>query len=279
MPPRSPRGSCRSRHARRIVLADGRFAPALSDFGTAAGLEILDLAALLERDPEASLALLRAPGDDADDRYALLADAFATGGVLLRVAAGCEIAEPIYLVHSRPPRAPAVHQARVVDRAPAPARASRSSSISSSLGDAAALGNLAARSHGRRRSPTSPTCGCTSTDAEAAQVETCVVRLAARSRYAQHLLALGGKVLRSDLARRARGRARSLPARRTVPGGRRAPGGPRHAGRAPRRRDGDGAGVPRHRRRPRPRRVQRPDRRARDARRARTRASRAATCC
>ena len=50
MPPHSPRGSCRSANARRVVLADGRFAPGLSDFGTAAGLEILDLAALLERD-------------------------------------------------------------------------------------------------------------------------------------------------------------------------------------------------------------------------------------
>ena len=50
MPPPSPRGSCRSASARRVVLVDGRFAPGLSDFGVAAGLEILDLAALLERD-------------------------------------------------------------------------------------------------------------------------------------------------------------------------------------------------------------------------------------
>ena len=72
-------------HARRVVLVDGRLALRHSDFGIATGLEILDLAALLERDPDASLALLRAPGDDPDDRFALLADAFATGGVLVRV--------------------------------------------------------------------------------------------------------------------------------------------------------------------------------------------------
>ena len=47
---------------------------------------------------------------------------------------------------------------------------------------------------------TSPTCGCTSTDpSRTTQVSTCVVRLAARSRYAQHLLALGGRILRSTL--------------------------------------------------------------------------------
>lgn len=184
-------------NARRVVLVDGRFAPDLSDFGTAAGLEILDLAALLDRDPAASLALLRAPGDDPDDRYALLADAFATGGVLLRVAAGCEIAEPIYLVQLATAARPAVHQARVVIEAGAGARFTLVEHFISQ-GNAAALGNLAAEvtlgasadvTHVRlhQHGP------------EAAQVETCVVRLAARSRYAQHLLALGGKVLRSTL--------------------------------------------------------------------------------
>ncbi len=184
-------------HARRVVLADGAFVPGLSDFGTAAGLEILDLAALLERDPDASLSLLRAPGEDPDDRFALLADAFATGGALLRVAAGCQISEPIYLVHIATAARPAVHQARIVIEAGAGARFTLVEHLIS-LGDAAALGNLAAEvtlgesadvTHVRlhQHGP------------EAAQVETCVVRLAARSRYAQHLLALGGKILRSSL--------------------------------------------------------------------------------
>ena len=183
--------------ARRVVLVDGRFAPGLSDSGIASGLEILDLAALLERAPEASLALLRAPGDDPDDRYALLADALATGGVLVRVAAGCEIAEPIYLVQLATAARAAVHQARVVIEAGPGARFTLVEHFMTQ-GGAAALGNLAAEvtlgegagvTHVRlhQHGP------------EAAQVETCVVRLAARSRYAQHLLALGGKVLRSAL--------------------------------------------------------------------------------
>jgi Fe-S cluster assembly protein SufD len=183
--------------ARRVVLVDGRFAPGLSEFGTAAGLEILDLSTLLERAPEASLALLRAPGEDADDRYALLADALATGGVLVRVAAGCEIAEPIYLVQLATAARPSVHQARVVIEAGAGARFTLVEHFMTQ-GDAAALGNLASEvtigegadvTHVRlhQHGP------------EAAQVETSVVRLAARSRYAQHLLALGGKILRSAL--------------------------------------------------------------------------------
>jgi len=183
--------------ARRVVLVDGRFAPGLSDFGTAAGLEVLDLSALLEHAPEASLALLRAPGDDPDDRYALLADALATGGVLVRVAAGCEIAEPIYLVQLATAARAAVHQARVVIEAGAGARFTLVEHFMTQ-GDAAALGNLAAEvALGEGASVTHVRLH--QHGPEAAQVETCVVRLAARSRYAQHLLALGGRVLRSAL--------------------------------------------------------------------------------
>src|SRR5262245_63749080 len=45
--------------ARRIVLADGRFDASLSSDLAAAGLEVVDLGQLLERDPEAALKALR----------------------------------------------------------------------------------------------------------------------------------------------------------------------------------------------------------------------------
>src|SRR4029453_5294436 len=90
-----------------------------------------------------SLSLLRAPGEDPDDRFALLADAFATGGALLRVAAGCQISEPIYLWHIATAARPAGHQARIVIEAGAGARFTLVEHFVS-LGDAAALGNLAA---------------------------------------------------------------------------------------------------------------------------------------
>ena len=191
--------------AHRIVLADGRFDPRLSDSAVPAGLEVVDLGVLLERDPNAALALLRAPGEDADDRFALLADAFAAGGVLIRAAPNAEIAEPLYLVHLATANAPSVHQARVVIEA---GRGARFTIVEHfiALGDAFALGNLAAELTLEESSVVrhlrlhehSPA---------AAQVETWVARLAGNSRYEQHLLALGGRLIRSNLRLALEGRA------------------------------------------------------------------------
>ncbi len=183
--------------AHRVVLVDGRYSAPLSTPALPAGLEVVDIAALIERDPEAASTLLRAPGDAADDRYALLADAFSAGGVLIRVAAHCEVAQPVYLAHVATAGSPAIHQARVVVDAGAGARLTLFEHFIA-LGDAASLGNLAAElalgegsavSHLRLHEH----------GTAAAQVETWVVRAAARSRYEQHLLALGGRLLRSNL--------------------------------------------------------------------------------
>jgi len=183
--------------ARRIVLTDGRFDAALSTGLAAAGLEVVDLGRLMEREPEAAFQLLRSPGADPDDRFALLADAFAGGGVLIRVAERARLEVPLYLVHLATAAEPAFHQARVVVLAGAGAHFTLVEHFVAA-GDAAVLGNLAAdlelaegasvshvRLHGH-----SPT---------AAQIETCTARLAAKSRYGQHLLALGGRLIRSNL--------------------------------------------------------------------------------
>ena len=183
--------------AHRVVLVDGRYAAPLSTAGLPAGVEVIDIAALIARDPQAAMALLRAPGDDADDRYALLADAFAAGGVIVRVAPGRELEEPLYLLHVATADQAAVHQSRFVIDAGAGTRFTLLEHFVA-LGEAAALGNLAAEltlgegagvSHLRlhQHGPA------------AAQVETWVVRAAKRSRYEQHLLALGGRLLRSNL--------------------------------------------------------------------------------
>ncbi len=183
--------------AHRIVLADGRYEPRLSDREFPAGIEIIDLGDLLERDPQAALALLRAPGEDADDRFALLAEALALGGIVIRAAPGVEITEPIYLVHLASAAAPSVHQTRIVIDAGHGARFTVFEHFIA-LGDSAALGNLAAEltlgdsavvTHLRlhEHSPAS------------AQIETWVARLAGGSRYQQHLLVLGGRLVRSNL--------------------------------------------------------------------------------
>jgi Fe-S cluster assembly protein SufD len=183
--------------AHRIVLADGRFEATLSSNLAAAGLEVIDLGKLLEREPEAALRQLRSPGPDADDRYALLADAFAAGGVLIRIAEGRALEAPLYLVHLASAAAPGLHQARLAIQAGPNSRCTLVEHFVAD-GEAAALGNLAADislaegaaiSHVRLHRHS----------AAAAQVETWTARLAAKSRYEQHFLALGGRLLRSSL--------------------------------------------------------------------------------
>lgn len=188
----------------RVVLTDGRFDPGLSAVSGTSGLEVADLGKLVEREPDETLALLRTPGEDADDRWALLAEALSTGGVVIRVA-GREVAAPLHLVHVTTAAEPAVHHARVVVQAAVRSRLTLVEQFVA-LGPAAALGNLAADVE-------------LGADAElvhlrlhehgpaAAQVETWVVRQAAGSRYAQHLLALGGRLLRSNLRLALEGRA------------------------------------------------------------------------
>lgn len=191
--------------ARRLVLVDGRFDARLSDADAGDGLQIDDLGALLSRDPAAALELLRAPGDDADDRYALLADAFAADGVLIRVAPGAAPARPLYLTQVSTAATPGTHQARVVIDVGAGAKLVLIEHFIA-LGTAATLGNLAAElrvgadaelTHVRLHQH----------GAAAAQVETWVTRLAAGSRYDQHLLALGGRLVRSNLRLTLEGRA------------------------------------------------------------------------
>jgi Fe-S cluster assembly protein SufD len=191
--------------AARVVLVDGHFEAGLSTATDSPGIEVIDLAELVERDPGAALALLRTPGEDADDRYALLAEALSAGGAVIRVAEGREAGVPLQLVHVATAAEPAVHQARVVVRAGAGSRLTLVEQFVA-LGKAASLGNLAAELE-------------LGADAElthlrlhqhapaAAQVETWVVRQDAGSRYAQHLLALGGRLLRSNLRLALEGRA------------------------------------------------------------------------
>jgi len=183
--------------ARRIVLVDGRFDAALSNRLATPGLEVVDLGELLEREPATALALLREPSEEADERYALLADAFAAGGVLVRVAEGRDIVEPLYVVHLATAAEPAVRHARLVVQAGARSRLVLVEHFVTA-GDAAVLGNLAAEV-ALAEGATLAHLRLHQQSAAAAQVEGWFARLAAGSRYDQHLLALGGGLLRSDL--------------------------------------------------------------------------------
>ncbi len=191
--------------ARLLVLVDGCYEAGLSDAVAGSGIEVEDLRTLLARDPEAAQALLRQPGEDADDRYALLADAFAANGLVVRVAAGAAPPKPLSLLHVTTARAPAAHHARLVIEVGDGAKLVLVEQFIA-LGTEPALGNLAAElTIGARASVTHlrvhrPGAG-------AAQVETWVARQAEGSRYDQQLFALSGSLLRSNLRLALDGRA------------------------------------------------------------------------
>ncbi len=181
---------------RRVTLQDGRYQPELSD-APDEGVEVEDLAGLMARDPAAALGLLRAPGDDADDRYALLADAFAGNGALIRVAAGAAPAAPICLTHLATAATPGTHHARLAIEL-GPGATLVLVERFATAGTAAVLGNLAAElSLGR--GATLVHLRLHEQGATAAQVETWVARQEAGSRYEQHVFATGGAILRSNL--------------------------------------------------------------------------------
>jgi Fe-S cluster assembly protein SufD len=182
--------------ARRLVMVDGRFDAALSGGEPLDGVTHDDIGALLDREPAAALELLRLPADDADDRFAVMADAFTDGGVVIRIAAGSAPPRPLHLLHVASAMRPAAHHARLVIEVGAGAKLVLVEEFLS-LGDAAVFANLAAElaigpsadvEHLRlhRQNPA------------AALVETWVARLDAAGNYRQHLIALGGGMIRSN---------------------------------------------------------------------------------
>jgi Fe-S cluster assembly protein SufD len=181
---------------RRVTLLDGRYEPALSD-APDDGVVVEGIAGLIARDPGAALGLLRTPGDDPDDRFALLADAFTADGVLIRVAAGAAPATPVCLTHLASAAAPGTHHARLCIELGPGARLVLVERFVTA-GPAAVLGNLAAElSLGR--DATLVHVRLHEQGAAAAQVETWVARQDAGSRYEQYLFAAGGAILRSNL--------------------------------------------------------------------------------
>ena len=181
----------------RLVLVDGRFEQALSDAGAGAGVTVEDLATMLAADPARAMRLLREPGDGADDRYALLADAFSAGGLVLGVGAGAAPARPLYLVHVASGSQPGANHARIVVEVGAGARL-RLVEHFIALGDAPVLSNLAAELR-IGADATVEHLRLHRAGAQSAQLETWVVEQQADSRYSQHLFALGGRLLRSNL--------------------------------------------------------------------------------
>lgn len=86
--------------ARRLVIANGRYAPKLSDLeGLEAGLTILSLAAALDAGDAAVIAAMKGDDRHAGNTAVALNTAFATDGLVITVADGADIKRPLEIVH------------------------------------------------------------------------------------------------------------------------------------------------------------------------------------
>jgi Fe-S cluster assembly protein SufD len=86
--------------ARRLVIANGRYAPKLSDLeGLEAGLTIISLAAALDAGDAAVVAAMKGDDRHAGNTAVALNTAFATDGLVITVADGAEIKRPLEIVH------------------------------------------------------------------------------------------------------------------------------------------------------------------------------------
>ncbi len=190
-------------HALRIVLVNGRFVPALSEGAIPEGLALTGLADAAERDPALLDNALRVPDEAADDRFALLAEAFADDGVVIRVQPGAQIAETLYLVHVTSAAVPSASHSRVVIEA---GRGSRlrvvehfvsldtQPSLSNLAGDIR-IGEAAALEHIRLHEQA----------ATAAHIETLQATQGRDSHYLHQCFSLGGRLVRTNLRVRLEG--------------------------------------------------------------------------
>jgi Fe-S cluster assembly protein SufD len=91
-------GLPRGRH--RLVLADGRFMPRLSDIGELPpGIWLRPMTQAIAARPGLERAAFDAPGQGADEPFAALNGAFFTDGFVLEVAPGTILEQPIEILH------------------------------------------------------------------------------------------------------------------------------------------------------------------------------------
>jgi Fe-S cluster assembly protein SufD len=178
-----------------VVLIDGRYAAGLSSVNAQGTVSAESLAAVLERDPDSLAKALRVPGDGADERFALLAEAFIDDGVVIRVADGALVEQPLYVLHVGT-GSDAKHTRVLID-------AGRNSSLKliehflsgpaadglSNLACEVRLADGASLDHLRlyQQGP------------EAVHVESLSATQSRDSRYRQQLFLLGGRIVRSNV--------------------------------------------------------------------------------
>ena len=182
---------------RTVLVDDGHFVPGRLDLPE--GVEVESLAVVLEREPTVLAQALDVPGDDADDRFALLAEAFTEDGVVIRVADGVELDDPLYIVHAG---GGAASNTRVLVEAGRRSRLQLVEHFLQEDGDSLAnlglelrLGEGASIEHLRLHQQ----------GTAAAQVETLRIVQGRDSRYRQQLFLLGGRLVRSNLRLRLEG--------------------------------------------------------------------------
>jgi Fe-S cluster assembly protein SufD len=190
--------------ARRIVVANGRVVPSLSDLaGLEQGVTIASLANALAADDAAAIAALE-PGLGGDNVAVALNTAFVTDGVLITIADGVVLDRPIEIAHVSDGERPVSTAIRNVVRVGAGARlmlietleatqalAHQANTITDIIvGDGAEVDHI--------RLQLEP--------AEALSLSTTIVEIGARARFETFNAVLGGGIARAQVFARFAGR-------------------------------------------------------------------------
>jgi Fe-S cluster assembly protein SufD len=102
----------------RLVFVDARYAPELSTpFPAARGVSVRSLAQVAVQEPDELAARLESDAREDSPVFAALNAAFCEDGLLIQLDTGCEIAEPLYIVHVATRRDPpaALHSRTVIE--------------------------------------------------------------------------------------------------------------------------------------------------------------------
>jgi Fe-S cluster assembly protein SufD len=186
-----------------VVLINGRYVAGLSSVPAQAAVSVQSLASVLETDPGAAARALRVPGDGADERFALLAEAFIDDGAVIRVAAGAQVEEPLYVLHVGT-GSDVAHARMLIDAG----RNSRLKLVEHFLTEPAAdgLSNLACEIH-LADGASLDHVRLYQQGAATVHIETLFATQSRDSHYRQQLFVLGGRVVRSNVHIRLEGPA------------------------------------------------------------------------
>jgi Fe-S cluster assembly protein SufD len=183
--------------ARSLVVVDGVFVPELSG-ALPAGVNVTSLAAVLAQGRQDIIESLAATWAEADDAIVALNAALMQDGVVIEIAPGTKIAEPINLVYAAVASAPVARFSRSLVRIGKGASV-RLNEMSFGLGGKTGQTNNALVLEVGDEADVAHTLELTDTQAGSMRLETFMVKLGAKAKFDSFALITGGGLVRRQI--------------------------------------------------------------------------------